>query len=73
MDASIINKVTDYLCEHGSITPEEAWLRCSCYRLSAVIYTLRKRGMHIRTDIMDGANQFGRPCRYAKYVLEDAA
>jgi len=72
MDETNITRVMDFLQAHGSITPDEAWIYCSCYRLSAVIYVLRKRGAHIRTYRMECKNRFGQPCRYAKYVLEDA-
>lgn len=73
MKKTNINRVLAFLEVNGSITPEQAWEYCSCYRLSAVIFILRQRGVHIRTDRMEGKNKFGQDCHYAKYVLEEAA
>lgn len=53
-----------YLLEYGSITPLEALEAFGCFRLSAVIFDLRREGYEIRTDINEGKKKF------AIYVLE---
>lgn len=54
-----------YLLIYGSITPLEALEAFGCFRLSAIIYDLRKDGWKIRTDINEGKKKF------AIYVLEE--
>ena len=71
MDESQNFMVRQHLIDFGSITPKEAWITYGIYRLSDVIFKLRKRGMNIKTYMCDGENQFGHPCRYARYVLEE--
>lgn len=53
----------DYLERYGSITPLEALTAFGCFRLSAVIFELRKAGYAIKTDINDGKK------KYAIYTL----
>lgn len=43
-------KVLKYLKEYGSITPMEALKYCGSYRLSAVIYKLKKLGYQFDTE-----------------------
>lgn len=54
-----------YLLIYNSITPLEALEAFGCFRLSAIIFDLRKDGWKIRTDINDGKKKF------AIYVLEE--
>lgn len=42
-------KVLKFLQEYGSINPLEAWKFCGSYRLSAVIYNLKKEGYKFDT------------------------
>ena len=42
-------KVLNFLKEYGSINPLEAWKFCGSYRLSAVIYNLKKEGYKFDT------------------------
>lgn len=44
------SKVLKYLKEVGSITPMEALNRCGSFRLSAVIYNLKKAGYKFNTE-----------------------
>ena len=53
-----------YLIDYGSITPLEALEAFGCFRLSAVIFDLRKEGYNITTTINDGKK------KYAIYELE---
>ena len=42
--------IEKWLHDHGSITGKQAMEDCGVYRLSAVIYELRKRGVDIEMD-----------------------
>lgn len=53
-----------YLQMFGEITPLEALTAFGCFRLSAIIYDLRKDGWKIRTEINEGKK------KYAIYVFE---
>lgn len=61
---SQINKVQLHLLEGKSITPIEALNMFGAFRLSHIIYVLRKEGMDIKTDLIDDGVR-----RYAKYTL----
>ena len=61
--------VLNYMNEHGSISSMEAWDKFHITRLSAVIWTLRKRGYNISTTDKDGYNEYGR-YTYGEYRLE---
>lgn len=57
-------KVAKYLEEHGSITSWEAIQLFRATRLSAIILTLRRRGMHI-----DSAWEKNEDSRWVRYIL----
>lgn len=54
-----------------SVTPLEAWKELGIYRLSAVVYELREAGYDIDTAFVSVTNQFGEPCRIARYTLNE--
>lgn len=56
-----------YLETHDFITNDTAieWFRC--YRLSARIHDLRKRGVNIETEMVYTLDDEGLPMKYAKY------
>ena len=58
-----------HLKEHGSITSLEAIEKYSATRLSAIIYTLRKRGYNIETIDMPFVDKYGTKSQYGKYIL----
>ena len=62
-------RIEAYLNLHGSINPLEAWRSCGVYRLSDVIYKLRKRGMIITTLTTNACNQFGETVRFTEYRI----
>ena len=63
--------VLGHLLENGSITPDYAWTHYGCYRLGAVIFTLRNEGYDIETQRMEGVSAItGKPCEYAKYIYK---
>lgn len=64
------NIVLFHLTQHGSITPMEAFTDYGITRLSAAVFTLRKRGYDIDTTIEHSTNRYGRKVSYAKYILQ---
>ena len=64
-------KILRHLKEFGSITLFESIYECDCTRLSARIHDLRRRGVPIKTEMIDTFNKHGEPISYAEYRLED--
>lgn len=72
--AKRINKtqlVLDHLEKYGTITSLEAIELYGATRLSAIIFTLRKRGYDIVTEDMPFTDRFGTKSNYGKYILND--
>ena len=67
-----INLVLNHLIEKLHINPLQAWQQYGCYRLSAVIFELRKRGWLIETEIVESSSPLGLS-RHALYVLHAEA
>ena len=61
-----------YLEKYGSITHAEAAASLGCYRLSARIWELKRRGVRIKRRMEEGMNRFGGRTRYARYFVEVA-
>lgn len=57
--------VREHLLSGKTLTPLEALADFRCYRLSAIIYDLRKEGLPIETEILTN--------RFARYYIEPAA
>lgn len=64
------NIVLLHLERHGSITPMEAFKDYGITRLSAAVFTLRKRGYDIDTIMESATNRYGKKVSYAKYILQ---
>ena len=62
------NEVLKHLKRYGSITSLEAIKYFNATRLSAIIFSLRKRGYIINTVMLSGKTKYNRPSRYGKYV-----
>ena len=62
--------VLRHLEAKGSINPMTALSNYSCYRLSDVIFRLRKDGYKISTKLIDTRNKLGGACHYAEYTLQ---
>jgi hypothetical protein len=60
-------RLEHYLIENRAVNPLEAWVELGIYRLSAVIYTLKKKGMKIETVRIGVFNKFGESCNVAEY------
>lgn len=61
--------VIKFMKEHGSITSMDAIKNFGATRLSAIIFSLRKRGYDIDTRMEVGKNRYGKTSEYARYVL----
>ncbi len=62
-------RLLDYLETNKKISPMEAWIDLGIYRLSDVVFKLRKQGLHIETERKSVMNRFDEPCNFAEYVL----
>lgn len=62
--------VLDHLKKHGTITSMEAIENYGATRLSAIIFSLRKKGYSIETIDVKGVDRYGNNMVYGKYVME---
>lgn len=62
-------KVLNHLRENGSITSWEAIQQYGATRLSAIIFNLRKRGIEIKSEMVQFTDRYGDNSTFAKYVL----
>ena len=70
MENTQTNIVLFHLERYGSITSMEAFENYGITRLSAAVFTLRKRGYDINTTIQHATNRYGKKVSYAKYILQ---
>lgn len=66
---SQVERVQDYMEQHGSITQAEAIDALGCYRLGARIADLKERGVAVGRIMEEGQNRFGERTRFARYFL----
>jgi hypothetical protein len=52
-----------------SLTQAQAIAEYGCFRLSHVIYLLRKDGMAINSNWQSSTNRFGHPVHFVSYQL----
>ena len=62
-------RIIDYLRNNGKINPLQAWQECGVYRLSAVIFNLKKKNIGIKSDRVKVLNRFDEDCNVAEYKL----
>ena len=67
---SQVDRVQDYMEQHGSITQAEAIEAFGCYRLGARIADLKERGVAVGRIMEEGQNRFGERTRYARYFIQ---
>lgn len=65
-------QILDYMARHGSITPLEALISCSCFRLGARIWELKRDGQRITKDMVEVDTDQGK-ARVARYRLAGVA
>ena len=64
------DRVLDHLQRNGKLSQKQAIRLFSAYRLSAIIYRLRKDGYNISSTFKSGKNRFGDSVCWAEYKLE---
>lgn len=69
--AKQMRRVLNYLEDFGSITRGEAMTDLGVANLTAVISSLRKRGVDIETTMAAGKNRYGETVRYAVYSFQE--
>lgn len=69
--ATQVQLILEYMDEFGSITPLEAIRDIGCYRLSARISDIKKRGYPVRTELVSVQNRRGKQSKIARYSLEE--
>lgn len=62
-------RLEQYLLANKTINPLEAWTKLGIYRLSAVVFDLRKEGHLIVSNRKRVKNQFNEHCYVAEYEL----
>lgn len=64
------DRILEHLRTKGKISQKGAIRLYSAYRLSAIIYELRKDGYLIETSYKTGKNRFGDKVIWAEYTLK---
>ena len=64
------DRVLDHLKKNKKLSQKQAINLYGAYRLSAIIYNLRKDGYNISTNFKSGKNRFGDTVSWAEYKLE---
>jgi len=62
-------RLKEYLETHKSITPLQSWNELGIYRLSAVVFDLKKEGCNIVTGRAKVRNKWGEVCEVGEYSL----
>lgn len=62
-------RVFDYMVEFGSITSLQAFADLGNSRLSATIFSLKKKGIIINGETIAVRNRFGDKCYVKKYWI----
>ena len=65
--------IVDWMREHGSISPMEAFEHLGITKLSTRISELIRLGVKIIKTRVEGVNRFGQPVHYMTYRLAEAA
>lgn len=60
-------KILNYIDEHGSITPIDAFKDLGITRLAARIHDLRMDGFSIAGEMVEDQNRFGEKVRFMSY------
>ncbi len=64
-------RVLDYIRDFGGITSFEAYRDIGCTRLSAAIFSLRKKGYCFSSKMEPSINKYGDKVYYKRYFLAD--
>lgn len=64
------DRVLDHLQRNGKLSQKQAIRLFGAYRLSDIIYRMRRDGYNISTNFKSGKNRFGDTVSWAEYKLE---
>ena len=59
--------ILNYLEEHGSISPMEAFMHFGITKLSTRISEMRRKGIEFSKEWETSKNRYGRPVTYMRY------
>jgi hypothetical protein len=62
-------RVLEYMQKNNTINPLQSWVDCGVYRLSAVIFNLKKKGYEIESNRSVAMNRFDEEVKFAEYLL----
>jgi len=62
-------RVLEYMQRNNTINPLQSWVDCGVYRLSAVIFNLKKKGYEIESNRSVAMNRFDEEVKFAEYLL----
>ena len=62
--------ILSHLDTYGSITPFEAFTEYGITKLATRISELRRDGVEISGEMVEGKNRFGEPIRFMRYRHE---
>lgn len=65
------SEIIKHLKAKGSITSMEAFELYGATRLSAIVFSLRKKGYDITTEEESCVDRYGHVCSFARYVLHE--
>lgn len=63
-------QILEYIAEHGSITPQEAFNFLGITKLATRVSEMRKKGIDFDITIKHGTNRNDNRMRYAEYKIK---
>ncbi len=63
-------RIVDYIKEHGSITPYEAFRDLGITKLATRVSEMQKSGIKFEKSLVKSKNRFGDAVTYMKYTLK---
>lgn len=60
-------RILNYLKEHGSITPMEAFQELGITRLAARVHELERMGIYLDREMEKGRDRYGNKSHYMRY------
>lgn len=70
MKTTQCDRILRHLKEYGSITDNEATSKYGIRRLASRIYDLKKRGVDIVSERVNGKNRYGEATHFSVYRLK---
>lgn len=65
-------RIFSYMADFGSITTLQAYVDLGETRLSARIFELKDKGVHIDFEWIEVSNRYGEPRKVKRYFLKGA-